>query len=490
MRKIIPSTVFLILCLFKGFSISNDFGLVILNGHVEGRVDSVIVKFYKDFLYNLMDAYSFKAPIDAAGNFHFQMDSVDHPAKMEFEIFGEQTVVYEGFVSEPGDSISFLIDNRGLKARYVFSGRGASKYQCVMETIQFHEIAESLWVQRVNPKDKHYLNVFEPKNVPKMFAIVHENMESELRILDLYKSQINPTVQRLMAADIRGYYNTIWESHLYLFLRLAKTGKQKDTARQIADRFDIPVDTSSAYVKSLSRLYITFLIEKSSNKLYYKYTDFSFRQLYFQVRSDYSGILREKALMYCLLNPGYRYDSNTSSYDSCLQDGYRLITNYYLKNAIGRELTAFKKGTPAHDFSFPDTAGKLITLSGLKGNVILLDIWGTGCSECVKFARNFDRYVQPFIPEDSPFVYLSIDADVTKERWMSSLKKGIYSPKKCIEVYTGGMGDNDPMQLYYEVQYNPFVLLIDKKGRIYAKISTGGSLEELKTIILDALHEN
>src|SRR5580692_7325963 len=109
MLKIFPLTAFLIFCLLKGFSFSNEPGQMNFSGHTEGRVDSIKIKFSRDFLYNMMGDDYINVPVDARGNFSFSLDNPDHPAKMTFEIYGEPTRVLENFVSESGDSIFFLI---------------------------------------------------------------------------------------------------------------------------------------------------------------------------------------------------------------------------------------------------------------------------------------------------------------------------------------------------------------------------------------------
>jgi hypothetical protein len=60
------------------------------------------------------------------------------------------------------------------------------------------------------------------------------------------------------------------------------------------------------------------------------------------------------------------------------------VTDYQKKqiNAIKIPLLTYKGGSPAFEFSYPDQAGKNITLNGFKGKYVFVDIWATWCKPC------------------------------------------------------------------------------------------------------------
>ncbi|HKA91881.1 MAG TPA: TlpA disulfide reductase family protein [Haliangiales bacterium] len=72
---------------------------------------------------------------------------------------------------------------------------------------------------------------------------------------------------------------------------------------------------------------------------------------------------------------------------------------------------ATKPGDRAHDFSLPSIDGKSVTLSDLKGAVIIVDFWASWCGPCKKELPALDRLAAKYAGK---VVVLAVNID--KER--------------------------------------------------------------------------
>ena len=121
------------------------------------------------------------------------------------------------------------------------------------------------------------------------------------------------------------------------------------------------------------------------------------------------------------------------------------------------------KRQPAPDFTLRDLDGQTVTLSHLKGKVVLLDFWATWCGGCkveLPWYVEFDRKYR-----DRGLAVVGVSMDDGGPQMVKTFlaQKGIVYP---VVIGNEALGDR------FQLQSMPLTLLIDKNGRI--AVSHGG----------------
>lgn len=87
---------------------------------------------------------------------------------------------------------------------------------------------------------------------------------------------------------------------------------------------------------------------------------------------------------------------------------------------IYNELKPLAKGNKAIDVEFIDTKGKTFTLNDFKGKYLLIDVWSTTCSPCIKEMPYLDVIKQDNKDKNIGFVAVCLSNEVA---WKEKLKK-------------------------------------------------------------------
>lgn len=117
-------------------------------------------------------------------------------------------------------------------------------------------------------------------------------------------------------------------------------------------------------------------------------------------------------------------------------------------------------GQRAPDFQTLNDQGETIILSGLRGNVILLNFWATWCGPCriemPEFQRQFERYAE------QGFIVLAVNNGET-------LEDVIGFREELNLTFLMAMDERAVIQRQYGIMSYPSTFLIDRDGRIIAR---------------------
>lgn len=125
-------------------------------------------------------------------------------------------------------------------------------------------------------------------------------------------------------------------------------------------------------------------------------------------------------------------------------------------------VSAANPGSPAPDFTLTDITGKKISLSELKGKVVLLNFWATWCGPCKAEMPALNRLYLEL--KDKGFVILAVSLDTAEK----PVKSFIAEKKLAFPV----LMDSDKELSFdlYAVMGLPTTFIIDKKGIIVERI--------------------
>lgn len=130
-------------------------------------------------------------------------------------------------------------------------------------------------------------------------------------------------------------------------------------------------------------------------------------------------------------------------------------------------------GSPAPDFSLALYAGyradlpETVTLSSLRGKIVVINFWGSWCPECHVEAEDLQRVYDKYRTREVVFIgvdYLDTEAEAMR-----------YLTRYAI-TYANGIDVQQKISTAYRITAAPETFIIDREGRV-AEIIIGGTNE-------------
>jgi len=132
-------------------------------------------------------------------------------------------------------------------------------------------------------------------------------------------------------------------------------------------------------------------------------------------------------------------------------------------------------GSKAPDFKLQTSDNKDVTISGLKGKVVLLNFWATWCGPCVREIPDFLEVYDQYKSKGFEIIGVSLDAG----EW----EKVTPFVAKMKMTYPVVKGDNAVVQAYGNFNAIPTSFFIDRKGVVVHQKTGAMTKSELEAIL-------
>jgi len=144
-------------------------------------------------------------------------------------------------------------------------------------------------------------------------------------------------------------------------------------------------------------------------------------------------------------------------------------------------LESVEVGKMAPDFTMNDPEGNPITLSSMRGKVILIDFWASWCGPCRKENPNVVAAYKKFSSKGFDIIGVSLDRDATS--WKSAIASDNLTWTHVSDLQYW----NNAASKKYGVMSIPSNVLLDKNGVIIARNLTGEALTKKLEEVLAAV---
>jgi peroxiredoxin len=120
------------------------------------------------------------------------------------------------------------------------------------------------------------------------------------------------------------------------------------------------------------------------------------------------------------------------------------------------------KGEPAPDFTLTDMQGQKVTLSDLKGKVVILNFWATWCPPCREEMPSMEQLYRRYGGQG--LVILAVNVE---ENGMSAVKRFLQRTPYSFPILLDADAE---VQNTYKVFRFPETFIIDRNGNIVEKV--------------------
>lgn len=161
---------------------------------------------------------------------------------------------------------------------------------------------------------------------------------------------------------------------------------------------------------------------------------------------------------------------------------FNLSENKYVADfttLIG-ELNVLPAGSMAPEITLNNFEGKPVSLSSLKGKVVLIDFWASWCAPCRIENPDIVAAYEKLKGKDFEIYGISLDNNI--EAWNEAV---IRDKIKWIQV-SDLLRWESPVVKQYQVQAIPFNILIDREGKIIAKGIKGHDLYDKVSLAINS----
>jgi peroxiredoxin len=132
---------------------------------------------------------------------------------------------------------------------------------------------------------------------------------------------------------------------------------------------------------------------------------------------------------------------------------------------------SFMVGGQAPDFTQQTPEGEAMSLSDLRGKVVLVDFWASWCGPCRRENPNVVKAYEKY--KSQGFDVIGVSLDKSKDKWLGAIEKDGLKWHHVSDL----KGWQNEVAGMYGVRSIPHTLLLDREGKILARNLRGPALE-------------
>ena len=132
-------------------------------------------------------------------------------------------------------------------------------------------------------------------------------------------------------------------------------------------------------------------------------------------------------------------------------------------------------GDMSIDFSYPNIAGEMISLSSFRGRLVYIDVWATWCGPCIAELPSLERLQKDY--ENMDIVFLSVSVDTDKKAWEKMLTE---DQLDGVQLWADGWSQ---ITKSYAIFGIPRFILVDRSGELIAVDAPRPSSNEIRSMI-------
>lgn len=128
-------------------------------------------------------------------------------------------------------------------------------------------------------------------------------------------------------------------------------------------------------------------------------------------------------------------------------------------------------GAIAPDFEYSTPDGKLLGPASFRGKILLIDFWASWCGPCRQEIPNLKKAYEMYKDRGVEFLSVSVDGD--QKAWTKAMEQEGMSWPQILATKSG-----KEVMRQYQFSGIPFIILLDREGKIMYKHLRGEKVEK------------
>ena len=126
-------------------------------------------------------------------------------------------------------------------------------------------------------------------------------------------------------------------------------------------------------------------------------------------------------------------------------------------------------GAAIQDIKLPNEKGSKVSLSSLKGKVVVLDFWASWCGPCRRSMPDLKAIYEKYKGKGLEVYAVSLDQE--KKDWKKAITEDATTWIHVIDI-------DNAVGVKWQIQYIPNTFLIDKDGKVVSINANHAALEQ------------